>query len=199
MSSSPSPAPAGAPPIDGGVVVTGTDGPAPRLWWLVLISGLLSVLVGVLALAVPGATVLFLGLLFGVSLMITGVATIATGLTGEGSAGRQTLSVLLGFVATLAGLICFVRPGAGIAAVLLTVAFWFMLTGIGDLVAGFHEQRHRFWRILLGVIGIAAGVVLVVDPVIGLQTVALLAGLGFLLRGSAEIGLALQLRRVSRG
>ena len=100
--------------------------------------------------------------------------------------------------ATLAGLICFVRPGAGIAAVLLTVAFWFMLTGIGDLVAAFHEQRHRFWRGLLGVIGIAAGVVLVVDPVIGLQTVALLAGLGFLLRGGVEVGLALQLRKLAK-
>ncbi len=164
---------------------------------MVLISGLLAVLVGVLALAVPGATVLFLGLLFGVSLMITGVSSIAIGLTGEGSSGRQTLSVLLGFAAVLAGIFCFVRPGAGILAVILSVAFWFMLVGVGDLVAASQEKRHRVWRGLLGVIAIVAGVVLVVDPVIGVQTVALLAGLGFLLRGGAEIGFAFQLRRAA--
>lgn len=195
MSSSPTPAPAGIPPTDGSTVVTVVEGPPPRLWWMVLISGLLSVLVGVLALAVPGATLLFLGLLFGVSLMITGVSTIAIGLTADGNAGRQTLSVLLGFAAVLAGIFCFVRPGAGVVAVVLSVAFWFMLVGIGDLIAATQEKQHRIWRGLLGVLALVAGVVLVVDPVIGLSTVALLAGLGFLLRGGAEIGFALQLRK----
>ena len=197
MSSTAPPADAGAPPNGASAVVI-ADGPPARLWWLVLISGLLSVLVGVLALAVPGATVLFLGLLFGVSLMITGVSSIALGLTGDGTPGRQTLSVLLGFAAVLAGIFCFVRPGAGIIAVLLSVSFWFMLVGVGDLVAAFQEKQHRVWRGLLGVIAIAAGVVLVVDPVIGLSTVALLAGIGFLLRGGAEIGFAFQLRKAAK-
>lgn len=198
MSSSPSPAAVQTPVTHDGAVAPTTDGPPPRLWWMVLITGVLSVLVGILALAVPGATVLFLGLLFGVSLMISGVSSIAIGLSGEGTAGRQTLSVLLGFVAVLAGIFCFVRPGAGILAVLLSVAFWFMLVGIGDLVAATQEKRHRIWRGLLGVLALVAGVVLVVDPVIGLETVALLAGLGFLLRGGAEIGFALQLRKAQR-
>lgn len=198
MSSTVPPAAGSTAPNDATGAVVVVDGPPPRLWWLVLISGLLSVLVGVLALAVPGATLLFLGLLFGVSLMITGVSSIAVGLTGEGSAGRQTLSVLLGFAAVLAGIFCFVRPGAGIIAVVLSVSFWFMLVGVGDLVAAFQEKQHRIWRGLLGVIAIAAGVVLVVDPVIGLSTVALLAGIGFLLRGGAEIGFAFQLRKAQK-
>lgn len=198
MSSTVPPAAASPAPNDATGAVVVVDGPPPRLWWLVLLSGLLSVLVGVLALAVPGATLLFLGLLFGVSLMITGVSSIAVGLTGDGSAGRQTLSVLLGFAAVLAGIFCFVRPGAGIIAVVLSVSFWFMLVGVGDLVAAFQEKQHRVWRGLLGVIAIAAGVVLVVDPVIGLKTVALLAGIGFLLRGGAEIGFALQLRKSAK-
>lgn len=198
MSSTVPPAAGSTAPNDAAGAVVVVDGPPPRLWWLVLISGLLSVLVGVLALAVPGATLLFLGLLFGVSLMITGVSSIAVGLTGDGSAGRQTLSVLLGFAAVLAGIFCFVRPGAGVIAVVLSVSFWFMLVGVGDLVAAFQEQQHRIWRGLLGVIAIAAGIVLVVDPVIGLSTVALLAGIGFLLRGGAEIGFALQLRKTQK-
>ncbi len=199
MSSTVPPAAGSPAPDDATGAVVVVDGPPPRLWWLVLISGLLSVLVGVLALAVPGATLLFLGLLFGVSLMITGVSSIAVGLTGDGSPGRQTLSVLLGFAAVLAGIFCFVRPGAGIIAVVLSVSFWFMLVGVGDLVAAFQEKQHRIWRGLLGVIAIVAGVVLVVDPVIGLSTVALLAGIGFLLRGGAEIGFAFQLRKAQKG
>lgn len=172
--------------------------PPARQWWLVLISGVLSVVVGILALVVPGATLLFLGLMFGISLVFTGVSAIAIGVSGQGSSGRQTLSVLVGFAAIVGGLFCFVRPGAGIIAVLLSVAFWFILVGIGDLVTAFQEPRHRIWRGLLGVIAIAAGIILVVDPVIGLSTLALLAGLGFLLRGITEVALALQLRRVNR-
>ena len=40
---------------------------------------------------------------------------------------------------------------------------------------------------MLGVVSIAAGVIIVANPDIGLTTLALLAGIGFIVRGTVEV------------
>lgn len=172
-----------------------TEQPLPQ-WWLVLLSGIVAVVAGLVAIAVPGMTLLVLGLFFGISLIVTGIGSIVVGVTHAGNPGAQVLAVLVGFISVAAGLFCLARPGAGILAVLFAVAFWFVLVGIGDLTTAFHNPESRVWRGLLGVIGIVAGIILLSNPDIGLSTIALLAGLGFLLRGGTEIVLALQTRRL---
>jgi uncharacterized membrane protein HdeD (DUF308 family) len=47
----------------------------------------------------------------------------------------------------------------------------------------------------MGVLALLAAVILLFNFTAAVGTVALLAGLGFLLRGASEIGLALSLRR----
>jgi uncharacterized membrane protein HdeD (DUF308 family) len=39
----------------------------------------------------------------------------------------------IGFLAVLAGLVCLVRPGAGVLALLIALAFWFIITVMADL------------------------------------------------------------------
>jgi uncharacterized membrane protein HdeD (DUF308 family) len=50
---------------------------------------------------------------------------------------------------------------------------------------------------LLGVISIAAGIIIVGDPDIGLTTLALIAGISFIVRGSVELMAALYRRRLA--
>lgn len=172
--------------------------PMPQ-WWLILLSGIVAVLAGIVAIAVPGITLLVLGLFLGISLIVTGIGSILVGVsTGGDHPGAQVLAVLIGFISVAAGLFCIARPGAGILAVLFSVAFWFVLTGVGDLAIAYRRPEHRVWHAVLGVIGVVAGIVLLANPGVGLSTVALLAGLGFLLRGAAEVVLALQTRRLEQ-
>jgi uncharacterized membrane protein HdeD (DUF308 family) len=169
--------------------------PMPQ-WWLILLSGIVAVIAGIVAVAVPGITLLVLGLFLGISLIVTGIGSILVGVTAGDNPGAQVLAVLIGFISVAAGLFCIARPGAGILAVLFSVAFWFVLTGVGDLAIAYRHPEHRVWHAVLGVIGVVAGIVLLANPGVGLSTVALLAGIGFLLRGATEIVLALQTRRL---
>jgi uncharacterized membrane protein HdeD (DUF308 family) len=95
----------------------------------------------------------------------------------------------------LAGLVCLVHPGTGVVAVLLATSFWFILTGIADLVAGIHLAEGRWLSILLGVVGIVAGIIIVANPAIGLTTLVLFVGIGFMARGVIEVAAGLALRR----
>lgn len=171
----------------------------PERWWLVALLGVVSIAAGVLALAYPGITLLALGLFFGVNLLIAGTLWVMVGADEDTGAGGKALRMIVGFLAILAGLICLVRPGASVVALLLAVSFWFVMTGVADLTRAFTEPRGRVLSALLGVIGIAAGIVIVADPDIGLETLALIAGIAFIVRGVVEIAAGLALRQLRAG
>ena len=175
---------------------TGTVSVDPRKWWLVALLGALSIVVGVLAIAYPDITLLALGLIVGINLMLIGMVWVALAVNEAHSEGGRVLRMIVGFLAILAGLICLVRPGAGVLALLLALSFWFIITGIADLARAMEEHEHRVIAGILGVIGIAAGVIIVANPDIGLTTLALLAGIAFIVRGSVELMAGLYIRRL---
>ncbi|SRR5581483_4285810 len=174
---------------------TGTVTLDPRRWWVPALLGALSIAAGVLALAYPDITLLALGLIVGINLILIGATWTALATVEPGhSEGGRILRFFVGFLASLAGLICLVRPGAGVLALLLALSFWFILTGMSDLARAMEEHEHRAIAGVLGVVSIAAGVIIVANPDIGLTTLALLAGIGFIVRGTVELMAGLYIR-----
>jgi uncharacterized membrane protein HdeD (DUF308 family) len=112
---------------------------------------------------------------------------------------HSVLRLIVGFIAVLAGLTLLVRPSASVLAVLIAIAFWLIVAGVADLLRGITIREGRWSSVALGLIRIAAGVILVGDPDIGITTIALIAGIAFIVRGLAEVVLALDLRRAARG
>jgi uncharacterized membrane protein HdeD (DUF308 family) len=176
---------------------TGTVSSDPAKWWVVALLGAISIVAGVLALAYPDITLLVLGLIVGINLVFVGVMWIALAMTETHSEGGRVLRFIVGFLAILAGLICLVRPGAGVLALLIALSFWFIITGVADLARALDEREHRAIAGILGVIGVAAGVIIVANPDIGLTTLALLAGLGFIVRGTVELMAGFYMRRLA--
>jgi uncharacterized membrane protein HdeD (DUF308 family) len=176
---------------------TGTVTVDPKRWWVVALLGTISIVAGVLALAYPDITLLVLGLVVGINLVLIGATYVALATTEDQSPGGRVLRMFVGFLATLAGLICLVRPGAGVLALLLALSFWFILTGMADLARAMEEHENRVIAAVLGVVSIAAGVIIVANPDIGLSTLALLAGIAFIVRGTVELMAGLYLRRLA--
>lgn len=166
----------------------------PERWWIVALIGVISIAAGILALAYPGITLLALGLFFGINLLVAGMFAVIVAADEDTGPGGRALRMIVGFLAILAGLICLVRPGASVLALLLAVAFWFVMVGVADVTRAIVEPRGRFLSALLGVIGIAVGIVMVADPDIGLETLALIAGIGFIVRGTLEVFAGFALR-----
>jgi uncharacterized membrane protein HdeD (DUF308 family) len=179
------------------VDATGTVSTDMGKWWLVGLLGALSIAAGVLAIVYPDITLLALGLIVGIYLVFSGATYVALATIENQTAGGRVLRLLVGFLSTLAGLICLVRPGAGVLALLIALSFWFILTGMADLARALDAREHRIISAALGVVSIAAGVIVVANPDIGLSTLALLAGLGFIVRGTIEVMAAGWMYRLS--
>jgi uncharacterized membrane protein HdeD (DUF308 family) len=166
---------------------TGTISTDLGKWWLVGLLGLLAIAAGVLAIVYPNITLLALGLIVGIYLVIAGVAYVSLASLDNQTASGRVLRVLVGFLSILAGLVCLVRPGAGVLALLIVLSFWFILVGVADLARAIDVREHRVISVLLGIVSIAAGVIIVANPDIGLATLALLAGIGLIVRGTVEV------------
>jgi uncharacterized membrane protein HdeD (DUF308 family) len=100
--------------------------------------------------------------------------------------------MIVGIVGILAGLVAIVRPGASVLALLIVLGLWLIVTGVGDLIRGIAEPGNRVISIILGLISIAAGIIVLSDPDIGL---AILAGIMLIVRGVFEIALGWELHR----
>ena len=174
---------------------TGTVMPDAGKWWIVLILGVISIAAGILAVAYPDITLLVLGLVLGIYLVIAGAAWVMVG-TSERllSSGGRTLRIVVGVLGIIAGLICLVRPGAGVLTLLIALSFWFIVVGVSDLARAVESHEDRVISVILGVVSIAAGIIIVANPDIGLATLALLAGIGFIVRGTVELMAGIYIR-----
>ena len=158
-------------------------------WPRLLFVGVVEVIVGIVSLIWPHVTVLVLGLLFGIVLLLSGLVVLSI---SWGT--RSVVGVILGALAIIGAIICFIHPGAGVVAILIGCALWFFMLGVAYLFAAFTGSEDRVWWGFLGVLSVIAAIIFIASPGVAITTVAILVGLAFLIRGLGEIVFAWRLR-----
>ena len=163
-----------------------------------ILLGILALIVGIIALAWPGVTVMALVILFAVYAFI-GAGLQAMRAFSSGTAGPVFGHLFLGLIDLAAGVIALVWPGPTALVLVLVVGIWAFVGGVFEIFAAFGSGETAGTRalfILGGLVSIAFGVVLFARPDIGAVTLALLFGLFSIIYGISEITMGVQLRRV---
>ena len=165
-----------------------------------ILLGILAIIVGIIAIAWPGVTILALVILFAVyAFMDAGLQMVRA--FSSGSAGPVFGHLLLGLIDIAAGVIAIVWPGPTAFVLVLIVGIWAFIGGIAEIVAGFGSGEtagtHAMF-ILAGLVSIAFGVVIFARPGIGAVTLALLFGLFSLIYGVSQIVTGVELRRTGK-
>lgn len=165
-----------------------------------ILTGVLAIIVGILALAWPGVTILALVILFAVYAFIAAGLQTMRALTSA-KAGPEFGHLLLGLVDVAAGVVALVWPGPTALVLVLVVAIWAAAAGFAEIFAAFgtgETAGARAMFILGGLVSVAFGVVLFARPDIGALTLALLFGLFALICGVSQITTGIQLRHTGR-
>ncbi len=165
-------------------------------WTLMLLRGLAGILFGVIAIALPGPTLVSLALLFAAYMLVDGVFAIAA--TFHAARSRQSwVWFALGGVANIvAAVIALAWPAVTIVAFVLITAIWALVSGVFMIIAALRAAGHdgRWLLGLGGVISVGWGVLLLVWPVLGALTMVLWLGAYTLVFGITFVVLALRLR-----
>jgi uncharacterized membrane protein HdeD (DUF308 family) len=152
-------------------------------WWLLLLTGVLSVVAGVIILFKPSESLATLAVIAGIFLLLDGILELADSFLR--STPNRGLVALVGVLSAIAGVLLIRHPIGGVAAVALLIGIWLIAVGVIRFATAFGEYEDRGWHALAGVLELIAGIVIVATPDIGFATLALLVGFGFILNGVA--------------
>jgi len=163
-----------------------------------ILVGILAVIVGIVAIAWPGVTILALVILFAV------YAFMLAGLQGaraftSGGAGPVFGHLLLGLIDLAAGVVALAWPAPTAFVLVIVVAAWALAGGFAEFFAGFQSGEAAGTRalfILSGLVSVAFGVLLFARPGVGAVTLALLFGLYSMIYGFSQITAGVQLRHL---
>jgi hypothetical protein len=152
-----------------------SDRPARTTHWVGLGVGvgLLSIVIGLLVIFWPGASVVVIAWLFAIQLILSGILQLVSAFKDDRGAGWHVLMGLLGAMSILVGLLCLRAPlQTAVVLGLLIGATWVIGGVIGIVQAiGAGPGSHRAWRITSGIISVLGGAVVLVYP--GLSFVAM--------------------------
>ena len=162
-----------------------------RLWTSVMVSGLLAVILGVVILVWPGPSILVAAVLFGVYLLVSGIAQVFSAFGLPVSAGARILLFISGAASVVLAVLAFRHFGEGYAVLLLAIwiAVGFMFRGVATTAMAIGDRAFpgRGWAILSGVISIIASIVVLAWPFDSIVIMALVVGIWLIIIGVMEM------------
>jgi uncharacterized membrane protein HdeD (DUF308 family) len=168
-------------------------------WGWVLTFGLLTTLLGVALLAVPGQTLLTIAIFFAAYLFVSGIFMLVRSFTHDaGSGGQRVISALIGVLSIGIGLMLLRAPFQALEVMIFALGFWWVFSGILDIIRGFQLATGKGWAILMGIITLAAGMVILAYPIDSAQVLAFVGGIMLIILGVFEVVASFQLRSASQ-
>jgi uncharacterized membrane protein HdeD (DUF308 family) len=165
-------------------------------WQGLLAAGAVAILLGVIALAWTGPTLVVIGALFGAYLLVSGVFQLVGAFAAHVPAQLRVLGLVSGALGVALGLVCFRGPGQSILLLALWIGIGWLLRGTMTTVLALSTEGlpARGWQVFLGVVTFVAGIVLIVSPFGSLVALAVVAGVWLIVIGVMEIVHGLRLR-----
>jgi uncharacterized membrane protein HdeD (DUF308 family) len=173
-----------------------------RLWKWKLVAGLLTIVVGAIVLAWPGPTILVASTLFGVYLLLSGLAELFGAFALPGSAGTRVLLFISGALSLVLAIMSFRHFGDGYAVLLLSlwIGIGFIFQGVTAVAIGIGESElpGRGWYVVTGIVSVIAGLVMLVWPFESIAVLTLAAGIWLVIIGITQVIQAFQTRKAAK-
>ncbi|WP_426367415.1 HdeD family acid-resistance protein [Streptomyces sp. E-08] len=165
-------------------------------WQALLVAGLVSLVLGVLVLAWPEATLKVVGVLFGVYLLLSGVVQLVAAFGTHATTALRVMAFISGALSILLGLFCFRGATQSILLLALWIGIGWLFRGIMQAVAAASDPATpaRGWQIFLGIVSALAGIVLIVSPLESAAVLTVLGGIWLLVVGVTESVTAFMVR-----
>ena len=172
----------------------------PHLWKSVLLTGILSVILGAMVLAWPAKTIIIAGIFFSAYLLVTGISQIFHGFTLHISGGGRALLFISGAASLVLAVLCFKSLTNTILLLAIWIGIGFIFRGVAEATSaiGDPETPGRGWQIFLGIINVIAGVIVMSYPISSLGTLTLVVGIWLIILGVTEIITSFGIRKAGK-
>jgi uncharacterized membrane protein HdeD (DUF308 family) len=166
-------------------------------WWSPVLRGLLAIVVGIIALAMPGITLGALVLLFGAYALVDGIAAIIAAYRSSRAHERWGMLLFEGVVGIVTAAITAAWPAITALALVYLIGAWALVTGVLEIATAIRLRQYIAGEWLLALSGIASmlfGILVLAAPLAGAIAIALWVGIYALVFGVILVAFGLRLR-----
>ena len=167
-------------------------------WGWVLTFAVLTLILGIMVVAWPHATVKLVALLFGLQLFVGGVFALVRTFTGSGEESR-VLYAVLGILGILVGIFVLRHLFESVVILVVLLGVYWVLHGIIEFIVALDHKGMpgRGVNIVMGLLGFVAGVIVLSWPAPTLLVLVWVLGLWLILYGLIGIAGAFMVRRAT--
>jgi uncharacterized membrane protein HdeD (DUF308 family) len=169
-----------------------------RLWKSVLALGVLNLLLGAVVLIWPGDSIVVASMVFGVYLLVSGVAQAVAAFTVDMSLGNRVLFFISGALSIILGYLTFrdFNNGASVWMLATWIGVGFIFQGVTATVLAIEvpELPERGWYVFVGILTVIAGAVTLVWPISSIVVLAITAAIWLVFIGITEVVWAVSAR-----
>src|SRR6266516_7540004 len=157
------------------------------IWWLFLLQGIMAVILGLMFLTAPVATLMALAAFLGFYWLITGILALVRVFVDRSV--PWIWSLLVGILGILAGLFVLHHPLLAAitvpTALVIVLGVQGLIMGVLDIIGGF--KGGGFGSIALGAINVMVGLLLIGSPLASALAVPLVFGVLLVIQGVALV------------
>jgi len=156
-----------------------------------VVLGIVTVILGVLAMMAPLMTGVTVALLLGILLIAAGITRTIFAFKAK-SWGKGILAFVLGLLTLLVGLYMIARPGVALATLTLVLAAYFFVDGIFEIFEAFDLKPLKGWGWMLfgGIVSIILGIMIWRGwPGSSVLVIGILVGIKLIFAGWAMVGI----------
>ncbi|MCB0532149.1 MAG: HdeD family acid-resistance protein [Lewinellaceae bacterium] len=167
-------------------------------WWVLILRGIASLAFAGVSFLMPEFTFGILVTLIGVYLLADGILATYSGWRLRGQDEEWWVAVLEGLIGVGLGVASLANPEISATLLVTFIAIWCLLTGAFEIALAIRIRKEieDEWQLAFaGVISIALGVLMLVQPNAGALSIAWWVGFYATFFGLLLIGLGIRLRR----
>jgi uncharacterized membrane protein HdeD (DUF308 family) len=140
----------------------------------------------------PVSGLLALSFLFGLIILLTGIAELLRSYRDHGP-GNRGWHLFIGLIDLLIGLILLSHLAASLVIIRFIVGFYFLFRGI-SLLSFSRVGRRSWWVVIGGLLVVIVAVLVMVNPLFGNATLLIWLELAFFVTGLLNVMLGLRLK-----
>lgn len=170
-----------------------------RNWWLLLVKGVITIILGLTILFLPGWSIKVIILVTGLLLGASGLSMITGALSHRRYNYEWTWWLLEGLVDLVIGILIILNPMEAAVAVVFLLALWVLIMGIIQIITSINIQYHlpgNLIFILAGIVAVIFGILILTRPSAGVRGIAVIFAIFAIFYGISQVYVSMLLRKL---
>ena len=173
-----------------------------KSWKMLMTAGIISIVLGAIAIIVPPLASVTITLLVGILLLVGAVAYVAEAIS-RGTTGHRIWSAIVAVLYVIAGVWLIINPAEGTITLTWVLAIFFLVIGIFRILVGIQARGqvpNAGWTIVNGVLAVLIAVLVIANlPSSAAWVIGLLVGIQLLFDGIIMVVAAQQGKKLTAG